>query len=59
MYIGEINNKIIDKWLESVIDEDKRVGMQVLELGIERDSLNEWVFDRGEIVNIIKCVCVI
>ncbi len=28
-------------------DEDKRVDMQVLEVCIERDSLNEWVFDRG------------
>ncbi len=43
-----MNNKIIGKWSESVSDEDKRVGMHVLELCIERDSLNEWVFDRGE-----------
>ncbi len=46
--IGEMNNKINGKWSESVSDEDKRVGMQVLELCIERDSLNEWVFDREE-----------
>ncbi len=44
--IGEMNNKIIGKWSESVRDEDKQVCMQVLELCIERDSLNEWVFDR-------------
>ncbi len=48
-----MNNKIIGKWSESVSDEDKRVGMQVLELCMERDSLNEWVFDRGEIFAII------
>ncbi len=64
-----MNNKIIGKWSESVSDEDKRVGMQVhlLELCIERDSLNEWVFDRGEnlwyykffmchIVNMYLCI---
>ncbi len=39
--IGKMNNKIIGKWSESVSDEDKRVGMQLLELCIERDSLNE------------------
>ncbi len=43
-----MNNTIIGKWSESVNDEDKRVGMQVLELCIERDSLNEWVFGRGK-----------
>ncbi len=52
-------NKIIGKWAESVSDEDKRVGMQVLELCIERDSLNEWVVDRGKIVDIIIFLCVI
>ncbi len=59
MSIGEINNKRIVKWSERVSDEDKRVGMQVLELCIERDSLNEWVFDRGEIFDIIIFLCVI
>ncbi len=34
--IGEMNNKIIGKWSESVGDEDKRNDMQVLELCIER-----------------------
>ncbi len=29
-------------------DEDKRVGMEVLELCIDRDSLNKWMFDRGK-----------
>ncbi len=48
-----MNNIIIGKWSESVSDDDKRVGMQVLELCIERDILNEWVFDKGEIFNII------
>ncbi len=57
--IGEMNSKIIGKWSENVSDEDKRVGMQVLELCIERDSLNEWVFDRGEIFDIINIFCVI
>ncbi len=42
MSINEMNNKIIGKWLESVNDEDKRVGMQLLELCIEMDSGNEW-----------------
>ncbi len=50
--IDEMNNKIIGKWSESVSDEDKQGGMQV-ELCIERDSLNEWVFDRGDIFDII------
>ncbi len=53
-----MNNKIIGKWSESVSDEDKRVGMQELELCIERDRLNEWVFDRGEIFDIINFLCV-
>ncbi len=57
--IGEMNNKMIGKWSESVSGEDKRVGMQVLELGIERDSLNEWVFDKGDICDIINLLCVI
>ena len=57
--ICEMNNKIIGKWSEIVSDEDKRVGKQVLELCIERDSLNEWVFDRVEIFDIIHFVCVI
>ncbi len=39
-------------------DEDKRVGMQVLELCIEWDSLNEWVFDRRGIFDIIIFLCV-
>ncbi len=51
--IGKMNITIIGKWSESVSDEDKRLGMQVLELCIERDSFNEWVFDRGEIFDII------
>ncbi len=54
-----MNNKTVGKWSESVSDEDKRVGMQVLELCIGRDSLNEWVFDKGEILDIIKILCVI
>ncbi len=54
-----MNNKIIDKWSKSVNDEDNQVGMQVLELCIERDSLNEWVFDSGEIFDIINILCVI
>ncbi len=53
-----MNNKIIGKWSEGVSDEDKRVGMQVLELCIERDSLNEWMFDREEIFDIINFLCV-
>ncbi len=57
--ICEMNNKLIGKWSESVSDEDKRVGMQVLELCIERDSLNEWVFDKGEIFDIIIFLFVI
>ncbi len=44
--IGEMNNKIIRKWSESVNDEDKQVGMQVLELCI--DSLTELVFHTVE-----------
>ncbi len=47
-----MNNKMIGKWSESVSDGDKCVGTQVLELCIERDSLNEWVFDREEIFDI-------
>ncbi len=39
---------IIGKWSASVSDEDKQGGMQVLELCIERDCLNEWVFGRGK-----------
>ncbi len=54
-----MNHKSIGKWSESVSDEDKRVGMQVLELCIERDSLNEWVFDREELFDIINFICVI
>ncbi len=45
--ISEMNNTIIGKWSEGASDEDEWVGMQLLELCIERDSLNEWVFDRG------------
>ncbi len=45
--------KIIGEWSESVSNEDKWVGMQVLELCIERDSLNELVFD------IINYLCII
>ncbi len=44
-----MNNKIIVNWSEGVSDEDKRIVMQVLELFIERDSLNEWMFDRGNL----------
>ncbi len=55
---GEMNNTIIGKWSDSVNDDDKRVGMQVLELYIESDSLNEWVFDRGESL-ILFLLCVI
>ncbi len=54
-----MNNTIIGKWSESVNDEDKRVGMQVLELCLEQDSFNEWVFDRGAIFHIINFLCII
>ncbi len=47
MSTGEMNNKMIGKWSESGNDEDKWVGMQVLELCIGSDSINEWVFNRG------------
>ncbi len=57
--IGEMNNEIIGKWSEGVSDKDKGVGMQVLELCIERDSLNESVFDRWDIFDIINVLCVI
>ncbi len=42
--IGEMNNKIIGRWSESVNDGDNRV----LVLCLERDSFNEWVFDKGK-----------
>ncbi len=45
--------------VRSVSDEDKWVGMQGLELCIERDSLNECVFDRGGIFDIINVLSVI
>ncbi len=54
-----MNNTSIGKWSECVSDDDKRVNMQVLELCIEKDSLNAWLFDRGEIFDIIKYLCVI
>ncbi len=54
-----MNNKIIGKWSDIVSDEGKRVDMQVLELCIERDSLNEWVFDKGQIFDIINLLSVI
>ncbi len=53
-----MNNTIIVKYPKRVNDEDKIVGMQVLVLCIERDSLNEWVFDRGQIFDIINFLCV-
>ncbi len=34
MYIGQMNNKIISKWSESLNDKDKRVNMQVCEMCI-------------------------
>ncbi len=40
VFIGEMNNTIIGRLSESVSDEDKRVGMQILELCMERDSSN-------------------
>ncbi len=40
-----MNNNSIGKWSKSVSDDDKQVGMQVLELCIEKDSLNVWFFD--------------
>ncbi len=45
---------------ESVNDKDKRVGMQVLELCIDRDRLNE-LFDRGGGTSLIllNFLCVI
>ncbi len=48
-----MNNKVlINEWSECVSDEDRRVSMQVLELCVEMDSLNEWVFDKVEIFDI-------
>ncbi len=52
---GEIINNIIGKWSESVNDEDNRVGMPVSELCIERDSLNELVFNKGESLILFIC----
>ncbi len=43
----DVNDNIIGKWSESVIDEDKQ-----LELCIQWDSLNEWVCDMGEILKV-------
>ncbi len=48
--IGEMNNKSIGKSSESVSDEDKRVGMQVLELFIERDSLNGFLIGGKSLI---------
>ncbi len=56
--LDEMNNKIICKWSDSVNDEDKQFGIQVLELCIGIDGLNEWVFD-GEMFDIINFLCVI
>ncbi len=38
--ICEMNNNIIDKWSETVSDEDKGVGMNIVEFCIEKDSFN-------------------
>ncbi len=46
--MNETQNETISDFkpffMDNTSDEDKQVGMQVLELCIERDSLNEWVF---------------
>ncbi len=48
-----MKNKIIDKWSESVNDADKRAIMQEQWMCIERDSLNEWVFENiFDIINL-------
>ncbi len=49
-----MNNTIIGKWSETVNDEDKRVGMQVIDLCMERDSLNEWVLDEWESLILLR-----
>ncbi len=63
MSIGEMNNKVIGKWSESVNDEDKQVGMQVRELCtcIESNCLNECVYDGRNRLIIFLChfICII
>ncbi len=51
------NGAITRKWNCSVNEEDVRIGVQVRELCIERDRLNDWLLDRGEVTDIIEYLC--
>ncbi len=55
---GEIINNIIGKWSESINDKDRRVGLANTRVVCSKDSLNEWVLDRGNIFYIINVLCV-
>ena len=55
--VSQLGQIIINNWSESVEPDDERIGVQVKELCVERDSLNEWLLDRGEIEDIIEFLC--
>ena len=48
---------INDVWNDNFDVEDKSIGIQIKELCNERDSLDEWVLEEGEIRDIIQTLC--
>ena len=55
LFSGKLfNTHIIGKYNESVSEEDKRVGAQVRELAMERDSFDKTVLSKQEVCDIIE-----
>ena len=56
--VGAMYDAITCKYNNSSHDCDKRIGMQIRELCVQRDShLEDWFLDKEEIDMILKCLC--
>ena len=56
--VGAMSDAITCKYNNSSHDCDKRIGMQIQELCVQRDShLEDWFLDKEEIDMILKCLC--
>ena len=52
-----VANDIVNRWKRTVVNENIRVAEQIKELVFERDNLQEWLLERGDICDIISFLC--
>ena len=57
MSVNDTRHTINCHYANNVHEEDSRIGAQINELCIERDSYNVWVLERSDINDIIHFLC--